>query len=340
MYESTGRTVRPYLGVLECQKAFDRIVLRVGAETCENEASIHIQERAFRESEVSIHFTDSNKDFSTFVKELKSTARELDFSESDLVLLAVATSPYRRLAEVVFSKSLSEMVQGQPRETIATMGDRPEAMSSAFHGFTFTVYLCLARTVPRRPLRPSRKGTWLARASFRVGTDLGDSGFQIEPLTDVVRDRYGLEPGVIRYVELEDPTNPAINDADVTLYVDEALLTQLAATPDTPGGLVIQRQLGLDVATAIVYRASVELARHGEAASTPALEGSILDRILERAARNDKGRVEPGRKKAFLEMVANRPQAFVAEIESWMSPNRPGARKLNRDMRDLARGSG
>ena len=340
MPESERRTVRPYLGVSRCQEAFDRVVLRVGAEICENEASIRIQERAFRESEVSISFTDSNEDFPAFVKELKGTARELDLSESDLVLLAVATSPYRRLAEVVFSKSLSEMVQGRPSETIAAIGDRPEAMSSVFHGFTLTVYLCLARTVQRRPLRPSRKGTWLARASFRVGTELGDSGFQIEPLTDVVRDRYGLEPGVIRYVELEDPTNPAINDEDVTLYVDEALLTQLAATPDTPGALVIQRQLGLDVATAIVYRASVELARHGEAAPTPTLEGSILDRILERAARNDKGRVEPDRKEAFLEMVANRPQAFVAEIESWMSPNRPGTRKLDRDMRDLVRGSG
>ena len=40
MPESERRTVRPYLGVSRCQEAFDRVVLRVGAETCENEASI------------------------------------------------------------------------------------------------------------------------------------------------------------------------------------------------------------------------------------------------------------------------------------------------------------
>ena len=339
MPDSERRIVRPYLGVSGCQEAFDRVVLQVGTETCENEASIRTQERALRESEISIRFADSDENYLSFVEELARTARELDYTEADLVVLAVATSPFRRLAEVVFSRSLAEMARGRPTATIAEVGNRPEALSAAFHGFTLSVNLCLSRTVPRRPLRPSRKGTWLARATFRVGTEIGDSGFQIEPLTNAIRDRYGLEPGVIRYVDLEDPTSPAVNDEDVTLYVDEALLDQLAATPDTSGALVIQRQLGLDVATAIVYRASVELARKGDGAAITTAEGSIIDRILDRAARNGKGRVEPDRKEAFFEMVASRPQSFVAEIESWMSPNQPGRRKLDKDMRDLVRGA-
>ena len=110
MTDSERRTVRPYLGVSGCQDMFNRVVLQVGAETCESKASIRIQERTFREGEISIRFADSDENYSSFVEELARTARELDFTEADLKVLAVATSPFRRLAEEIGRASCRERV--------------------------------------------------------------------------------------------------------------------------------------------------------------------------------------------------------------------------------------
>lgn len=340
MRDSERRTVRPYDGVSNVQTIFDSFTLKIGEEVCRSGATILISEQIFNDNSIQIQLADSHETYLRFVEELLSATQRLEISKDDIVLIAVCTSPFRRLAEVIFSISLSDIEEMQHRKTIAgRLGHRPEVMSTAFHGFTLAINLCLSRTIPRRPLRPSLKGTWLARATFRVHTNIGDSGFCIEPLNEEIRERFNLEPGVIRYVELSDPTNPAINDEDMSLYVDEDLLAQLTISPNTPGALVIQRQLFLDVITAIIYRSSIELANKGEDLKTSMISGSVLDRILDRAARDDNGVVDENNKESFFWMVVKHPNKFVAEIESWMSSGDLGTRKLNKDMCSLARGS-
>src|SRR5690606_15842814 len=145
------------------------------------------------------------------------------------------------------------------------------------------VSFCLADEQPPRPLRPRRRGTWLGRVRFKLSTQLGELGFTPRRLTSEKRAELDLPDTTIRYVEV-DPTallDEELDDA-IDLYVDETILAYLGQAPDSASARSFQRQLFVDVVSAVVRAApkvegfdTLELAQ---------MEESILFRIVDAAA--------------------------------------------------------
>jgi hypothetical protein len=152
-----------------------------------------------------------------------------------------------------------------------------------------------------------------------LSTNLGEIGFTLQPLTDEKRTELGLPKRTIRYAVVDSPTDPEMGDEALTFWVDEEILARLALSPASPAAKSFQRQLFLDAMQAIVN----EAARTPEIRqqSVDELEGSLLGRLIERAAgprgaQSDEAFTD--RKGDVMDFLLNDPEKFAATIEDWV----------------------
>ena len=129
--------------------------------------------------------------------------------------------------ELVVRTPLSEIGGLDPTYRLASAGQRPDPLRTPYGGCSIEVYRRARSRTERSAHRPWRKGTWLGHVNFDVRTDLGVTDFTPIPLTDELRERLGLMPGTVRYVQIEDPLQAESVDGALRLYVDESLLDTL-----------------------------------------------------------------------------------------------------------------
>ena len=145
--------------------------------------------------------------------------------------------------------------------------------------------------------------------NFSISTSVAESGFTLLPLTDDRRQELGLPKGTLRYIEVDDPTDPAIGQDGITFWLDEEILARLGMV-DSSGTRWLQRQLFIDAMSAIVREGlrSHDLDRR----SLADLDGTLLARVVDLVA-GAHGTV-PKRAEAFEQLI-NDPGRFVASIE-------------------------
>jgi hypothetical protein len=192
----------------------------------------------------------------------------------------------------------------------------------------------LAKTIEKRPLRPFRKGTWLAKSVHAISTGQDFDGFEPKPLDAATRSELKIEewPQTQRFMNVKaDPTDPATTDTDFGLYVDEETLRHLEDNSRTLGTSVIQRILGMDMARAIIYRASESI--NDNKKSLGHIQNSVFDKILDAHCRDDKGAVSPDAKEKLFASVKKTPEIFVALVEDKL-----GEGGFGKDLRELTKG--
>lgn len=251
------RTVRPFQIGDSLDQVLEGTVFRFGADECSAGGRIQVDnadDYCRRRAEL---VWASEEGFEYFKTSLSNAVAAIGIDPGTLALLVTAATGYLKITEVVFCHSLSDL---DNLSAIVNLSDpRPEALRTGFHGAKVAAYLLLIEDIDPQPLRPWRKGTWLARAVFRlVSSTLSSSLFRPTPLDKTQRDRLGLPQGVVRYLDLGDYEPSQRYDDPPTFYVDEDLLNSLAAQPNSRLSRFIQVQLVQDFIWGVLRSPAVQ----------------------------------------------------------------------------------
>ena len=287
-----------------------KAVLRFGSDTCKAggritilDPELHVRKRA------EIQWTPDDESFEAFRRTLAEGAVADGFDRSGLTLLVLATTPYLKITNVVHEISCANL-DAMARVVALTEPKRPAAFCAPHHGATVDVFLLLSRALEPLPLRPWRRGTWLARETFSIATERSQRLFHPRPLDDETRKQFGLPRKTMRYVRMDDvnPLEPYDAGA-IDLYVDRELLDDLSARARSPVSLAMQLQLAQDVIAAIVH-ASAARASDLKGRTWTDLGDSLLARVLRIAAK-----AGPSHEQLLREVTAD-PAKVIAHAES------------------------
>lgn len=279
------RTIRPFAISRSLATVLSKAVLRFGSDECAAggritivDSELHVRKRA------EIHWAPDDESFEVFKKTLAEGWSADGFDPSALALLVIATTPYLKITDVVYHTSCSNL-NSMARIVALTVPDRSKAFCCPHHGATVNTFLLLTQALEPLPLRPWRRGTWLARETFRIATEQSQRLFHPKPLDDETRKQLGLPPKTMHYVRMDDvdPLEPYEAGA-LDLYVDRELLDDLSARPRHPVSRAIQLQLARDVIAAII-RAAVVRENDLSSRTWRDLGDSLLAKVLRIAAK-------------------------------------------------------
>jgi hypothetical protein len=328
--QSELHEIRPYAGVDDIQDALCVVKLEFGDALIENRGRSTVSGRAYLRERVGLRIGETQEDSKLFVKHLKATVEQADLDPAQCELVVLASTSRLKISDIVWRSRISELNDLGPLIKIAVGEERPRALQTPFGTFSINVYVVLAEQTAPRPLRPWRKGTWLAKAEFVVTTGLAEISFSPIPLDAETRERLALPPASVRYVLVTEPLNPDPPWDALQLFVDAELLSSLAENPHTVGARAFQRQLFVDAMTALVYKASSQLNTHHEPIDLEDLEGSLLWNVLRRtvgaAPDGLVSRDERNAMNLLLHTLSDEPAKVAAVVETsipdlWKSLN-------------------
>jgi hypothetical protein len=318
---SQERLVRPFAGVRTLNDLFVNTRLLVGNDLLEPDTSKVLLPHEFLNCRVSLHLAPTPKDFASFKDELVTGLEALELSANWVELAILLSTPRLKMVET-YRYPLDDLRAVSRQLDLVTSEHRPAPLRSPIGGCSVDVYVVLSKTIDPVPLRPWRLGTWLARCRFHLTANTGVFDFAPIPLTDEDRSQLGLPQDVIRFVKLEgSPVLAGISDDVVQLYVDQDLLAQLTAAPNSPAARSFQRQLFLDAIRAVVTAAIRQSDFDGMTMGD--LEGSIVGRLVTRLAGRRPGEPEgvlEGRRDLYLTLLRDEPERFLAEVEARINP--------------------
>ena len=319
---SERRVVRPYVGLDAFQHVLDGWVVRIGGATVEPGTRLTVSSSSLRHDPTLLVCAPDDDALQEVRSAVSAALEAIELEPGQVELVVLASTPYLKLTDVVHQKPLSDP-DAIPRD-LKLVGDESElrALCTPSGGCDIEVAFCLAKQLDHTPPRPRRRGTWLGRVRFSLRTELGKIGFTPIALTDDRRQQLDLEPGTMRFVDIE-PEALVAGDVDeaVKLYLDDGVLGLLNQAPDLAGARFLQRQLHLDVMAAIVRSApaipefpSLELAD---------LDDGILGRVLNLAMPGPKSESDSQktqRREAALKILKTDPERFIARLEARITP--------------------
>lgn len=327
------RTVRPYAGLDGLQRIVNNeFALHVGPERVAPGESLTLTAEGFLLREIAVEMSSSDELFEVMQLGLAQHLASIGFNPADLELVVIASSPYMKIADVLVRCPLDRLAP-LGRRLVLSSPKRPRALSSPRSGCAIDVYVVLSHDVPQVPLRPWRRGTWFARASFSLSSELAPIGFTPRPLTAQARKDLGnLSDDTIRFIQFEDDDTPLTvesSTSSLAIYVDEVVLAKLSASSETPASQLFQLQLFLDAVAEIL-----RVAREQEGFGVVTLEdledtlfGRLLDGLSRHAQHTPVQRLEA--QLALLSHAKNQPHVFMAHAEAAV-----GYRKLLNEVLD------
>jgi hypothetical protein len=312
---SEHRVVRPYVGVEAVQTVLERVRLEFGERSLEPGQSVTTSSLHYLTDPLTLVFAPSQEEYDDYLSELTRAITRMGLATEQVELVLVLASPRLKIADVAWRVTVKEMEAGSPQVRLATAAERPPALRAPFGGCHASLYVVLAENLEAEPLRPTRRGTWLARCTYKVATDLGEIGFTPLELTDDVREEHGLGPRTVRFVDVDDPLLPGGADDALSVYVDSDVLARLAANTYTAGSRYFQRQLFLDAMTATIHRSSQAL-EHEDVSYTDG-EDSLLGRLVRQMSRRGE-QVDEEVAQSYWGMARDQPERLIGILESWL----------------------
>jgi hypothetical protein len=313
-----SRTIRPFagLGVID-DILSSTCSLQVGPERLAPGMSIVLNHEGFLVREVVLELGQSDDVFDALQIGLSKHVGELEFGLDEVELVVIASSPYLKIADVIIRERLDHLSALGRRITLSD--PRPRALRTPRSGCQLDVYLLLGRAVEPRPLRPWRKGTWLAHCTFNIASELAPVGFSPRPLTRERRELDGLSPETVRLVVFENddsPLEPGTDENSLALYVDEDVLAKLSVSSNTPASELFQMQLFLDAVAAILHAARAD--ERFPSISLDDLDDSLFGRVLDGLSRRPGQTLEQRRQTSdiLLQHARTRPDLFIAHAEA------------------------
>jgi hypothetical protein len=310
---SERRKFRPFDVPVALGNFLDAARLLVGGdEEIYVEASSRrvVSEAELRSGAFSLAVARDPTDFGVLLDQALATAAS-EYPEETIGLVAVVSSPYLKLAEVVTRRPLDEIERVIP----LTNGTPARPFRAIFHGCEVEASLVLMRDLEEAPLRAWRKGTWLCRARFELRTGLDGAGFNVLPLTDEIRTEHHLSKKTLRYVDLGLSPLELSPASAVNLYVDSDLLARLNREMSKSWAVAFSDQLAVDVLSAIALRALADPGIHEK--EWTEVEDTLLGSLIAMVDGNTGGdEAEIARRRQeLLDDLRARPNRFLAHVE-------------------------
>jgi hypothetical protein len=306
---SQMRVVRPFVGLDEFEAIVKEFGLEVAGRRLSDGESVRLDPGEFTRARIVAELAPDPDTWAFRIERLARAASRLNLRPDQLELVVTTFTPFLRMADVAWTCRLSEL-QATAHSVVLSASPRPRALQAAHHGATVEVCICLADDLAVRPLVPSRLGTWLSRATFRISTDFDAIGFRPRSLSDVDIQRLGLPPGTVRFVEVVgSPLEDLRADEAVDLWLDETLMARMSMASRTAPSRALQMQLFVDAVSAVAERARRELTNE----EIDELDGTLLGRILNALAGAGTDRTARGR---LLELLREHPARFLAHVEA------------------------
>ena len=226
-------------------------------------------------------------------------------------LVVTAHTGYLKIVSTLVYHLVSDL-DGLERESVFDGAERLKALRASTHGATVTAHLSLIKNIEPMPLRPWRKGTWLAKATFRIQTDTARQLFQPTPMDDETRNEFHLPKDCVCYVHMDphDPLRPYLETSAPVFYVDADILTRLDRAAGSAVGRAMQAQLARDFVAGVIMDVAAQRAE--ASLSWDDIEGSLFGRIV--AMVSGKGSSVAARQQ-MIELVRNDPSRLLSQVE-------------------------
>lgn len=290
---SEQRTVRPFVGLDDFETSVAGFRLHVGDDVIEPGDRVVLSRESYSLRRIALELAPDDGEFDSLKSRLVSAAAAIDLDPSVLDLIVVGASSYLKISEVLLRESLADLVL-LDRLVEISVTPRPRSLSTPHSGSKLDVYVCLNQNVDKVPLRPWRRGSWLAHADFRIETELASAGFTPRALTpEVAEKELGVPAGTTRFIRMAEGASPLDGDSSedqVEMWVNASLLGQMAANNSTKSARLLQAQLALDAVAAILKAAheTDEL----QSSTFADIEDSLFGRVIELVAQKRGTRAE------------------------------------------------
>jgi hypothetical protein len=290
-------------------------VLCYGDLECEADSSLLVADD-FTRREPTLRWC-ADDDFDHFKRDIRLGATESGFAPALLRFVVTARTGSLKTCEIVLTHPVSEChgLDNPSRIGRRPDGSRPDAFCADSHGAVVDVYVALARDVnvsAGHPLRPSRAGTWLAHATFRLRCESDAELFRPVPLDDGERERLGLTEGTVSFTEFDDDiADPSSGVEAATFWVDDGLLAAIDAQARSPQAAQLQRQLMVAFLSDVI--AGYASRRREDETGAGDDYSDVKDSLIGRVVRLLADRVKPGRDRdQVLRTVRENPAEAVA----------------------------
>jgi hypothetical protein len=308
------RIVRPYQGVDGFQMFLDDVRVEFGDRQIYASGLATASASDFMTQHVALLLADDELGRDRFAQGLMSVCDDAALKANDLEIVVVLRTPRLKLATLAWRCRLDELSTVEPRVDLS--GDtRPAPLRAPIGGCTISVYIALHSEIPPEPLKPWRRGTWLARTHHKIRTNINEIGFTPLELTDEERQQHQLPPATLRFAVVEDPLNPDNGPESIRLYIDSDILSMLATNPRSGAAKALQTELYLSAMSAAVTESSRCLSAD-TSIHFDDIDGSIAARLIDIAVGDAPPKERGDHEQRFLGLLRNYPATFLAHIEA------------------------
>lgn len=313
-----GRIVRPFQGLDPVEALCKGIRLSINSRVSEGGTKrerLSDQELAHSELTISFGFTQG---------QLIDAIEHSGVHEVDLALVVIARAKTYRLARTIYmcplgSGLLPERLEIDRSADPFIFGDQG--------GFDIRVAIVLTSELQPQSLRPSRRGTWLARHDFFLRPEGDIKGFSLNPLTPEIRSLHGIPDETLTFVNIEVDDLLEVDsllDA-VTVYVDEEALRFIHSDEKDLWSVFLQASVAVEILVVLLT-----------VAASPPESGSFdvanlngdtgLGRLIARV-----GRELSMNKMGLLQMAKDSPAELRAQIEALLGLKSAALQALKED---------
>ena len=308
-----SRIIRPYRGVDRFQGILDDLYVEFGDRQIFAGGLATTSSVDFVSQPVRLVLAEDETKRDQVATAINAACQEADLASQNLDLLVVMRTSRLKFSEIVWRVSLDEISNCSLRIDLSA-GDRPRSLQTPMGGCVIHTYIALRDAQQRAALSPWRKGTWIARAEHKIKTNVNEVGFTPLELTEKVRADEHLPPGTLRFAIVEEPLAEFSGPESIRLYVDEEVLSELAANPKTDAARAFQRELFMTAMSAAVTESSLQLSA-SQHMTVDEIEGSVAHRLIELVTGDAPPKQRNDLHQHFFKMLQKDPARFVAHIE-------------------------
>jgi len=310
------RIVRPYRGVDAIQPAISRIGLEIGQRRIESGGLTTLTTQDYLTLPVSLILAKDGDGRDALASSLEAALHDGDLPADRVELIVTLHTPRLKQTDIAWRCKVADLSEATPRITLAAGENRPRALRAPTGGCNARLHLVLNGSLERQALRPWRKGTWLARAQYKIRTNLNEIGFTPLPLTDAVREQYGLPAETLRFASIDEPLSPAGGPESIVLYIDEDVLAELANNPRSGAAKALQIELFLTAMSAALTRSSLQLNSDQSHLTFDDIEGSVLGQVIDLLVGGAKGSQRSDLQQHFFRRTKRDPALLLAHLEA------------------------
>lgn len=323
-----NRVVRPFRTSDEIQSWFDsNLKLKVQAVSSSEDLdeiilvepgeTRRLDAKTLIGSNISIDI-EEKAEIESVVKAWKQYASEIgDESGKVLSIVLYGSSPYLKFTEELYRWEIDSIKNFKAEMVIAEAGkERPRSAQTAHHGAKYEIVMVLNEELEPESGLPWRKGSWIARCEFTLGSPLEGFGFNPIPLDKEKRRELGIGNEVFKYAQ-PNPINGELFESDtlddfVHFYVDEESLARLSAFPRHPQSALIQTEIFLSAIEYVVLSASAN--PDFQEITLSDLSGTLLDKLIRQVSVEKKSDMEK-----WLNIIKKTPEKFISKFEDSIS---------------------